>query len=133
MGRPLKINEQFIQATKEVLQDDINSLLLDEDLLFLINDKLPEEDRIHENTFSNYINKPQNNDTLKEFLCLIKKARVFQKKNLIKEVKQKDRNWQAIAWILERKFSNEYNLKQETHLTADPITININLNKDGSK
>ena len=123
MARPLKIQEPFVKALTEVLKDNINSLLLDEDLVFLTNEKLPENERICEDTFSNYVNKKQKNETLKEFFSLIKKARLSQKRELLKLIKGKKgedvKNWTRYSWILERKFPKEYNLKpvSYTHLT----------------
>ena len=128
MGRPIKLNDRFIQATRDVLKDSWNSLLLDSDLLVLVNEELPPKDQISERTFERYLQK-KDNETLSEFCHLIKKARVAQKKNLLKELRSAGAYWQRFAWLLERKYSGEYNLKQEVNHNIEPITININLDK----
>jgi len=132
MGRPLKINDNFIQATKQIIQnDDLTPVAwTDDDFLDQVNDKLKKEDQISDCTFDSYIQKTNtNNPTLKEFLGLLKKGREKVKIALLKELRAKPERWQALAWILERKFT-EFNLKQisEHKFDIQPIKIVIDLN-----
>ena len=52
-GRPTKLTEEFIGAMMGVINSDDNALIYtDEELIFLINEQLPVEGRIHPDTFS---------------------------------------------------------------------------------
>ena len=125
MARPSKLTDNFLKVTNKILNDDINCVILtDEELLFLINEELTEPEQITDRTFEAW--KANSKDS--EFLRLIKKAKIKQKRNLVSEMRTKDKNWQVNAWILERKFT-EYNLKKisEVEHKVNDITININL------
>ena len=124
--RPTKLNDKFIQAASQVINDDINTIIFtDAELFEEINDLLDPKDKITYRTFQNYKAKADN-ETLTSFFVLIKKAERKQKKILISELRKTDKNWQRFAWILERKFPEQYNLKQEHNHTIEPITINFN-------
>jgi len=133
MARPLKINGNFIKAARKVINEIRSIAWTDEDFLFEVNWELKPKDQISDRTFDNYIQRGKTgkviNETLKEFLRLLKKARHQAKDNLIKLVHEGKQNWQARAWILERKYP-EYNLKQisEHKFDIQPITIKIDLN-----
>ena len=118
VGRPTKLTEELIEALKEVANDSI--YLTDEDLIFLVNEKLPEENRIAIQTFKDYKagRRQQNSDLIDEFANLIKKALTNEKINLLKKVEKGENGWQSKAWILERKFT-EWNLK---HISEADIT-----------
>lgn len=52
-GRPTKLAEDFIAAMVEVINDQDNALInTDEERLFLVNDRLLEEARVHHDMFS---------------------------------------------------------------------------------
>lgn len=42
---------------------------------------------------------------------------------MVQKASQKPQHWQASAWMLERKFSDEFALKQKTEHTIDPALI----------
>lgn len=137
MGRPrnsLKINNNFIEATKKVINDITAIAFTDEEFLFEVNWELGPVDRICPATFYNYIKKEKTedivNETLKSFLELLKKARHKAKIALITELRTKPERWQAFAWILERKYT-EFNLKEisEHKFDIQPIKIVIDLNQ----
>ena len=127
--RPTKLTDKVLNLLKDMLSDDMTALTYtDEDIIFFLNDQLTEPEQIGKSTFEGWIRTGTNN----EFSRLIKKARNKQKINLLKELKETPNGWQRFAWILERKFT-EFNLKtiSETTHKVEPITINLNLNKDG--
>lgn len=134
MGRSLKINENFIKAVKKIINDITAIAFTDEDFLFEVNWELKPKDQISDRTFDNYIQRGKigdiTNETLKEFLRLLKKARHKAKIALIAEVRKGPQNWQSRSWILERKYP-EYNLKQisEHKFDIQPIKIIIDLNQ----
>jgi len=134
MGRPLKISKNFIEAAQKVI-DNISSIAwTDEDFLFEVNWELEPKDQISERTFERYQKGEEKNVILKEFCRLLKKARNQAKDELIRLVHEGKQNWQARAWILERKYP-EYNLKQisEHKFDIQPIKIIIDLNKPAVK
>ena len=120
-GRPTKLTPKLIAAMSDVVLDNNALYLTDEDLIFLLNEKLPEDDRIAIQTFKDYKagRRQQNSPLIEEFATLIKKALGREKQNLLKDVRAGVLNWQSRAWILERKFK-EWNLKQisETDITS---------------
>ena len=129
MGRHLKINDNFIQAVKKIINDITAIAFTDEDFLFEVNWELKPKDQISDRTFQRYQAGEEKSDILKEFCHLLKKARHKAKTALIAEVRTGPQNWQSRAWILERKYP-EYNLKQisEHKFDFQPIKIIIDLN-----
>jgi len=131
-GRPSKLNEAYIKAAKEVIDEDMSMIIYtDLELMEEINDRLPEESRICDSTFENWkakaIKGQFDNDYEKEFLGLIKKALRKQKKSLMTDLSKDTKAWQRFAWILERKFT-EWNLKHITdnkHQLEGDLNINI--------
>lgn len=125
-----KLTDKFLEVANQVLNEDLNSIVFtNEELVDAINENLEESERISKRTFQRWSNdEAQKNE---QFVTLIKKARRIQKGNLLKELRDVPNNWQRFAWILERKFT-EYNLKKvsEVNLKTEPITININLEKE---
>jgi len=129
MGRPLKISENFINAARKVINNISSIAWTDEDFLFEVNWELEQKDKISIDTFYRYQKKEEESSILKEFCNLLKKARNQAKDELIRLVHEGKQNWQARAWILERKYP-EYNLKQisEHKFDIQPIKIIIDLN-----
>lgn len=120
-GRPSKI-DRFVEVAEEVILDDINAIILtDEDLVFLINEKLEEDERITKRTFENWKAKAKGSEELDEmgerFFRLYKKALVEQSMNLFKEMR-KDTQWQRYAWIIERKF-DDWNIKHKSEVEGN--------------
>ena len=116
-GRPSKIYK-FIEAAKQVVYQEDMVYLTDEELVFLINKELDEEDRISDRTFEGWKAGEYGKDEEigREFLRLIKDALIVQKKELFKKFGKKDEIWTKWAWVIERKFA-QWNLKQINETT----------------
>ncbi len=118
-GRPIgsgKLTDNWLKVAEEVLNEDNDRVLLtDEELVFLINEKLKSKEQIVDRTFQNWKKKAKEGKNLDErgrgFFRLIKKALVVQKMNLLKSVKLGATGWQGSAWVLERK-CDEWNLRR---------------------
>ncbi len=129
-GAPTKLTDNFLKAFREVVGNAENEYsskivaLTDEDIVFLINERLPEKNRIDIRTLDRYKAKTfMDNapDNIKQF-CRLYKAILLNQKRYIMEKLDEDSNWQKHAWKLERKFS-EWNLK---HISETKTDININ-------
>jgi len=129
-GRPTKLTVNFIEALQSVLDEYGILILTDEDLLFLVNQKLKPKNQISAPTFKNWKagKFDVEGDTGKQFLSLIKSALVKEKMNLIRTMRESDPgHWQKYAWIIERKF-DEWNIKNKQELSgsgAAPIQLVI--------
>src|SRR3954469_1891725 len=86
-GRPTKLTEDFLAAMFDVIHDEDNALIYtDEELLILINDKLPLEARICGDTFSLWKNGKIADDARGvKFFSVYKKALMKQKASLFKK------------------------------------------------
>jgi len=118
-GRPTKINA-FIEKAKDVLFRNDIVLLTNEELLFLINEELSEEEKVSTRSFERWKSGDfgKNTQVGNEFLALMKKALIIQKRNLFKKFENDDKAWTRWAWIIERKFS-EWNLKKISETTTE--------------
>jgi len=107
MGRPTKLTKNFLKTAEKILKekDGINALVCtDQELISLINERLPEKERITARTFRNWTDREDNPDFIK-LNEIVNKARIIQKISLISMLKQsKSGEWQKYAWLLERKF-----------------------------
>jgi hypothetical protein len=134
MARPSKMSVELINAFQEVL-DEYILFATDEELIVLLNEKLPEEQRIHQNTFKNWkAGSQENNELYKEFLSLIKKALIKEKQRLLLNLQGDEKAWQRWAWIIERKF-DEWNIKQKLDHTTKGESIRdiqVKIVKDGN-
>lgn len=121
MARPTKLTDNFLKVAEEVINTGQNALVhTDEDLLFLINEQLPEEERICDATFENWkAGKTKDDERGAKFLGLIKKALTLQRDNLLDKLQGDDKAWQRWAWIIERKFT-EWRLPNKHHHGGDP-------------
>ena len=133
VGRPSKLTPKFIKVAKEVLGlvdeggekkkciSEMGAIIhTDEDLLFLINDKLPEKDRVGDMTWKRWKAGGTEESKGSEFRSLIKRALTQQRAALMKKMQGDGAGvWQKWAWILERKF-NEWNLQKKTLVGEDP-------------
>ena len=125
VGRPFKM-ANWIPALQEVLDNHSVAFLTDKDLLFLVNRKLPVEDRISQRTLKNWKNGKfaPNEDSGNLFSELIEEALIREKEALLQNLKNdKSGQWVRYAWILERKFE-EVNLRH--------ISENINKNEQST-
>jgi hypothetical protein len=111
-GRPFKM-KVWIEKLEEVLDENNAVYLTDEDLVFLVNDKIDDEKfHITSRTLRNWKSgKAPDEETGKQFLRLFQKALIKQKKALFEKLESTENvTWTRLAWILERRFS-EWNLK----------------------
>jgi hypothetical protein len=124
-GRPFKM-QTWITELKNVLEERNIIYLTDEDLIFLVNKRLPKESQISKSTFEKWKagKFAPDDETGKEFIDLIHLA-LINEKNTIGYKLENDTSgqWTRYAWILERKFS-EWNLKH--------ISENINKNEQAT-
>lgn len=146
-GRPTKLTKKFMEVAKEIISDDIKSIIhTDEDLLFLINEELVNkgfrDNTITRRTFINWKNKVKEvgdmdegiesfkDENVKQFFHLIKKALIKQKENLFRDMRdtEEKKSWQRYAWILERKF-NEWNIRHQLSVDKTEKLI-IEVDKD---
>ena len=121
-GRPNKF-EAFARVMAELFDtDDWNAWVVactDEDLLFMVNQKLPEEQRVSTTSWKDY--KAGNLPTshvdyrcVEQFFGSYKKALVGQKRLIADNLASDSPGaWQKWAWLLERKF-DEFNLRAKT-------------------
>jgi len=130
MARPTKLTKDWLKVANEIVNEDINAIILtDEELVFLINEKVVKKERISSRTFERWKakNKSDEEEEIdkigKEFCRLIKRALMRQKRDLFNSLKGDDKQWQRFAWIIERKFDN-WNIRQktETTLKIDKLT-----------
>ena len=126
-GRPSKMNEQLLEIFKKIVDESILPCT-QEDLFFLLNDKLIKENltTISYSTFrdwkansDSYAKKhPTEADLFFRFSALVYWALIKQKKRLMKELEHEPIQWRKWAWIMERKFQ-EWNLQQKVDVTSD--------------
>jgi len=130
-GRPSKLTKKFIEATKEVLNSDINCIIYtDEELVNQINERLPKKQQICVDTLVNWKESKKKNQIDsrgRQFFRLYKKSLQNQKNLLFKKFRNEPVHWQRWAWILERKFG-EWNIRQRFEHTGEygrPIEVHI--------
>ncbi len=117
-GAKTKLTEELIRNLSEVIEENV-LYATDEELVFLVNEKLPENNRFTIDAFSKWKRGESQSDNVlyKDFLRLIKKALFKEKKNLLELLKKDPQSWQRYAWIIERKF-DEWNIKIKQELTG---------------
>ena len=131
-GRPTKLTDTFAKATEEVLlagESNYSAIIhTDEDLVQLINQKLPEHERISDRTFKRWKAKASDDEDTENgilemtFVPLLKKAKVIQKEQLFERFFNCENGWQRYAWILERKYK-EWNIRQSEQTHSDEPLI----------
>jgi len=133
-GRPIKLTNSFVKAAEEVLlagESNYNAIIhTDEDLVQLINQKLPEGQQISDRTFKRW--KARASDDEEEdtadgilettFVPLLKKAKIIQKQHLFESLLDSVTGWQRYAWILERKY-REWNIRHSEEFQDDKPQI----------
>ena len=95
------------------------------DLCNLIKEGLTDKDAsgsvgINPDTFYTWLKKP-------EFYEAIKKAEALSKASLVQKIR-KDPSWQSAAWLLERRFRDEYAPPARYEITGrdgQPLTLNV--------
>ena len=97
----------------------MNSLLCtDEDLVFLVNERLDEWEKIDITSFQNWKAwslSDEYSDVYQEFLGLYKKALMIERKSLMIKFQSDEWQWQKWAWIIERKF-DEWNIRMKSEV-----------------
>ena len=124
-GRPFKIRG-FIEAFKEVLEEENSLFITEKDLVFLANKKLDKKDRITLRTFQNWKSDKfhEDEETGQEFKDLVEEMLIRQRQFLGQKMFETNNNsWTKFAWLLERKF-DEFNLKH----VSERINKNENTN-----
>lgn len=120
-GRPFKMIH-WITQLEEVLSNEEVLFLTDRDIVFLVNSRLSPDHRINQRTFENWVAGKFSPDdkTGEKFMEMLEEARIKQKQYLGKKMYEDDKYFYRTAWTLERKFPNEFSLKN----------YNINKNED---
>ncbi len=117
-GRPTKLTLKFLEVADQVLNDDINAIILtDEELRFLINERLEEEEKVSDARWEAWKAGELKDPICQEFRGLMKKALLRQKSDLFIKMRTDDKVWVRWAWIIERKFG-DWNLRNLTELTG---------------
>jgi hypothetical protein len=127
-GRPFKM-KIWVEALAKVIEERKIAFLNNEELVFLVNKEIPDKDhQITSRTFKNWIagkTDPKDKELADEFSDLYRSALIEQKLNIINDLMAGgDKNWYRLGWLLERKFSDEFNLKKITevqHTSNQPI------------
>jgi hypothetical protein len=120
-GRPSKLNQKVIDALQRVVDTEI-LFTTDEEMVMLINEILPEESQFTYDAFSKWKREKSQTDNpfYPQFLHLIKKALLKEKKRLLKLLSTDEKSWQRYAWILERKF-DEWNIKMKSEVDHNVV------------
>jgi hypothetical protein len=138
-GNPGKY-QLFVSALEELFStDDWNAWVIactDEELLFMVNQKLDEKDRILSRTFRNYkkgeLPRSEGDyDYLSMFDSSYKKALIGQKLIVMQKLAGDSPGaWQKWAWILERKF-DEFNMTRKEKVEVNDIGRLVLRGRDG--
>jgi hypothetical protein len=102
-----KLDKKFIDALTEVVDSKDFYILTDEELIFSVNELLGDE-FLSIDAFKSYktARRGTNSEYYDEFVHLIKKGLIREKRSLVKKLQDEDKAWQKYAWILERKFED---------------------------
>jgi hypothetical protein len=131
-GRPTKLTSDFLTVAESVLFEGRNSFILtDEELIELINLRLPDDMKVAQRTFQDWKAGKTKDSNCDSFRVLLKKALIKQKQDLFTKMEEeKTPAWTKYAWMIERKF-DEWNIKQKVdHTTKDkelptPLLANV--------
>ncbi len=89
-----------VKAWEAVLQEEGNALLCsEEELLLLLNDKLPAAKRIDMRTF-----RRLRSGKAKDTGAIFRKALIRERRSLFEKLENEGSNWRKWAWIMEVKF-----------------------------
>lgn len=117
VGRKDKMT-RWVEALKEVLDEQNIIYLTDADLVFLTNQKCEPIEQISKETYKKWKSGDkgsQDEETRKEFFDCVQAALIKQKAFLFEKMYEDGKSWQKYAWTLERKFA-EWNL---THISKN--------------
>lgn len=105
-GRPTKLTDSFLSTLEEVLNNQDTILFTDEMLVEEVNDKLPEGERIHLQTYKNYKTskhiKNAEDERIGKFLYLLKKSNRTKLSGITHKMYEGEGHWQRFAWMGER-------------------------------
>ena len=112
VGRPFKM-KIWVEKLQEVLENENILFLSDNDLRFLVNEKLEPQCQITRRTLENWKAGKfhADDESGKAFMKCIEMALIRQKQYLGMRMFEDNKNWTKFAWVLERKFSDEFRLK----------------------
>lgn len=136
-GRPFKM-QKWVDELKIVLSTEDILFLSDQDLHFLVNQKLDQKEQISKSTFEKWKagQFAPNEEIGKEFIQCIQLALIKQKQFLgEKLMNDTTGQWTRYAWFFERKFS-EWNLKhisENINKNEQSTVIQITANSDEQK
>lgn len=125
-GRPFKM-EKWLEKLEEVLAEKRIIFLSDQDLRFLVNEKLESKDQISRRTFGYWV-KGENHPTAEigeKFFDIIEGARIQQKLDIGERFLDDPKFYKAGSFLLERKYEQEFNLKKATERINTIEKINI--------
>lgn len=130
-GRPTKLTEKFKKVAEEVISKNILACT-DEDIIFLINDRLDSGEQISDATWENWkAGKIEDDERRSWFLGLVKRSLIIERDNLIQNLQGDNKAWQRWAWIIERKFKewrmiNEFSgkIKHDGQIDSN-VTIDL--------
>jgi hypothetical protein len=139
-GRPNKF-QVFTLALEELFDtSDWNAWVIacsDEELIFMVNQKLDKDDRIKERTFRDYKagNLPRldsDYEYLEVFFASYKKALIGQKLIIMQNLAGDSPGaWQKWAWLLERKF-DEFNMTRKEKVEVNDLGRLVLRGRDSS-
>ena len=131
-GRPTKLTTKVIQVWKDILDENI-LFATDEELFLLLNERLDEKEQICYTTFKNWkAGTQEDNELFDEFLSLVKKALLKEKRRLLDNLQKDKQAWQRFAWIIERKF-DEWNIRNKIEQTVSAKVETKLIRPDGSE
>jgi hypothetical protein len=116
-GRPPKW-EKFTNMMNQVLAGNgqVGNVIIftDAELLDMVNERLPVEDRISITSFKRYkAGEIDDDGVLSVFVGCYKRALWIQKENILERLAEDvPGGWQKWAWIMERKF-DDWNLRHK--------------------
>ncbi len=132
MPRTSKLTEALLSALEEVLADDYAPLIFtDEELLLLVNEKLPERNQIGLRTFerfkaANLKDEEEHISTrLSAFQQHIKMARLRQKYALLSGLLSGEGNVTVMKWAAERKFIEWSGKVNSDMIDHPPVQLTI--------
>jgi len=128
-GRPSKISK-FVEATVKIFKEKAGRVFIftDDELLFLVNEELEEQDQITSRTFERWkalLKEDKLDDLPTDFFIfcrLMKKALIAEKEGLMAAFVEEKQQWTKYAWIFERKFK-DWNLNAINDF-SDKLTDN---------
>lgn len=121
-GRQPKLTKKFLKIARKVVKNENTAICFtDEDLLYLINEYLNENEKVSKRAFEEW----KSGNTPKQ---LPNEAHIFRELMITIRIKQKQflfrvmlsnktKQWRKWAWMIERKFP-EWRLNQQIDITS---------------